>query len=185
MQRSCWAVYYHSLSTDENQQHHCCPEGAESWCKYQCALATHEDVLPHTLKIAEDLATFIEPIFRDLCSDSLLEKRLLGATQNRNELFNGLVWTRTLKIEYVTRPTITVAVAQSVFLFNSGSVALLPILERLGIKPGLICISHYEQDRIRMLHAQKEEDVRAKKRRKSKQTAKKSTEEAHVEQEGV
>lgn len=31
MKRACWAVFYHSISTDDNPQHHCCPEGADSW----------------------------------------------------------------------------------------------------------------------------------------------------------
>ena len=34
MKRARWAVFYHSISTDDNTQHHCCPEGADSWCKY-------------------------------------------------------------------------------------------------------------------------------------------------------
>ena len=35
----CWAVYYHTISTDANPQHNKCPKGADSWCKYQQSLA--------------------------------------------------------------------------------------------------------------------------------------------------
>ena len=37
MVEACWAVYYHSISTDDNPQHHCCLKGAMSWCFYQRA----------------------------------------------------------------------------------------------------------------------------------------------------
>ena len=46
MKRACWAVFYHSISTDDNPQHQCCPEGADSWCKYQHAVALQQDVPP-------------------------------------------------------------------------------------------------------------------------------------------
>ena len=39
MQDVCWSEFYHSISTDDNPQHQYCPEGAESWCKYNKALA--------------------------------------------------------------------------------------------------------------------------------------------------
>ena len=67
MKRACWAVFYHSVSTDGNPQHFCCPEGTESWCKYQCALALHQDVPPHTLKIPADFEPFVKPVFQHLC----------------------------------------------------------------------------------------------------------------------
>ena len=54
------------------------------------------------------------------------------ATQNRNESFNNLIWARAPKTEFVSRPTIEVAVSQAVLVSNS---ALLPIMERLVIEP--------------------------------------------------
>ena len=32
MVEACWAVYYHSISTDNDPQHYCCPKGATSSC---------------------------------------------------------------------------------------------------------------------------------------------------------
>ena len=54
MMKACWAVFYHSISTDEKPQHHCCPEGADSWCKFQHALALGQDVPRHSPKIPAD-----------------------------------------------------------------------------------------------------------------------------------
>ena len=46
MVEACWAVYYHSISTDDNPQYHCCPKGVTSWCFYQRAKALSQEV-PH------------------------------------------------------------------------------------------------------------------------------------------
>ena len=186
MKTACWAVFYHSISTDEKPQHHCCPVGAESWCKYQRSLALGQDAPPHTPRIPTSFEQYIKPIFDDLCKPELLEKCLLGATQNRNESFNSLIWVRAPKTEYVTRPTIEVAVSQAVLVFNSGKQALLPILERLGIEPGPLCCDHLAtKDSARIKKSQYRETELAKQRRKSKRAVEMDVEETHIAEEGT
>ena len=34
MLNAIWATYYHKISTDQNPQHHLCPPGQSSWCKW-------------------------------------------------------------------------------------------------------------------------------------------------------
>ncbi len=92
--------------------------------------------------IAADLKEYIEPVFQSLSEETLLQKCLLGATQNRNESFNSFVWARAPKTEYVTRPTVEIATSQAVLVFNSGSQALVPIIECLGANPGPLCSSY-------------------------------------------
>jgi len=41
MKNAIWATYYHYASTDQNPQHEKCPNGADSWCAWQRALATN------------------------------------------------------------------------------------------------------------------------------------------------
>ena len=79
-----------------------------------------------------DLEQYVKPVFDSLCEEKLLKRCLLGATQNQNESFNNTIWTRAPKTEYVSRPTIEIAVAQAVLVFNSGSQALLPILVKMS-----------------------------------------------------
>lgn len=163
-----------------------CPEGADSWCKYQRALALNQDTPPHTPKIPTDFVLHVKQVFQDLCSEKLLQKCLLGATQNRNESFNNLVWARAPKTEYVTRASVTIAVSQAVLVFNSGSQALLPILQCLEVHPSHFCIAYLKKrDDTRMKRAQKHESDLAKKRRKSKRLVDKTAEEMHIEQEGM
>lgn len=89
MHDGCWSVFYHSISTDSNPHHHCCPKGETSWCTYQKALAKGEEPPPAHTTIPADFEEYLEPVWRSLCNPSLLGKCLLGATQNRNESFNG------------------------------------------------------------------------------------------------
>ena len=94
MHRAIWAVFHHSLSNDEEHNHQFCPSGSDSWCKFNRALANDEEPPKHTPKLPMDLSPFIKPLFTELSKLELLEKCMLGATQNQNESFNGIVWTR-------------------------------------------------------------------------------------------
>ena len=180
-------MFYHSVSTDERPQHHCCPEGADSWCKYQRALALNQgETLPHIPKIPADFEKYLKPIFEHLCKEELLQKCLLGATQNRNESFNNLVRARAPKTEFVGKATIEIATSHAVLVFNSGRKALLPILECMGIHPGPLCTTYLEQkDSTRIKRAVAKEDAVAKQQRKYKQTVEKGAEEANIVEEGV
>ena len=118
---------------------------------YQRALALNQDAPSHTPKIPVDFEKYVKPIFYDLCSEDLLEKCLLGATQNRSESFNSLIWARAPKTEYVTRPTVEVAVSQAVLVFNSDRQALLEVMKRLRLHPGPLCCNHFAaQDSLRV-----------------------------------
>jgi len=47
MRRSCLCTLLHCTSTIENPHHELCPEGAESWCFFQKALALGLGIKPH------------------------------------------------------------------------------------------------------------------------------------------
>ena len=186
MKKVVWAQYYHSISTDEDPQHQYCPEGAESWCKYNQALALHQALPSHVPAIPADLQQYIKPVFDDLCKEGLLEKCLLGATQNQNECFNSLVWARAPKIEYVGRPTIEITVSHSVLVFNSGRQAMVEPMKRQGIVAGPVCNAHLRsQDAKCVKRAQIRESVAFKRHRKLKQIKRISVEEARIEAEGT
>ena len=116
MVEACWAVYYHSISTDDDPQHHCCPKSMTSWCFYQRAMACSLDVPHHLDPTHKDcliplrLAQHIKPIFERLCDRSLLEGCVLGATQNQNESFNSVVWLRCSKTDFCSPDTVNLAV---------------------------------------------------------------------------
>ena len=86
MERAIRAIFYHSVSTDECALHHFCPEGADSWCKYHKAMAQSLPHPPHNLKICAVLSEHVKSIFCRLSNSELLEKCLLGSTQNQKVL---------------------------------------------------------------------------------------------------
>ena len=183
MKRACWAVFYHSISTDDNPQHHCCPEGANS---YQRAVALQQNVPPHSPKIPADFEPFIKPVFENLCNEQLLEKCLKGATQNQNESFNSLIWVRSPKTEYSSLATTQIAVSHATLVFNSGVRALVPVMKALGIHTGPLCSAYlFARDDYCIKRSQAKEAGVAKKRRKMKRLVEKGVEEAHIEEEGV
>ena len=192
MVEACWAVYYHSISTDDNPQHHSCPMGEISWCSYQRAMAFSQEVPHHRdLKdpkrlIPPRLAKHIKPIFERLCNRSLLERCVMGATQNQNESFNSVVWLRCSKTDFSSPATVKLAVNLAVLTFNRGMSSLTSVLGRLGIQLGplgLRCLESKDADRIQRA-ASKASDV-AKRIRQSKERRRAEQEERMVAREGV
>ena len=114
MTEACWAVFYHCSSHNGNPQHDLCPKGPDSWCRCNQAIARCEfDDFPpphNTTFIPADLAEHVKPIFVSLTDKKLLERCLLGATQNQNESFNSTVWKRAPKTEFVSLDTVEIAV---------------------------------------------------------------------------
>ncbi|XP_044584112.1 uncharacterized protein LOC123264734 isoform X2 [Cotesia glomerata] len=95
MKNEVWATYFHKISTDSNPQHHFCPQGSSSWCKWQVAEAeeTLDEFQHNNPPLTEAVQKVIKPIYEDLSSESLLERCLGSETQNNNESLNSLIWT--------------------------------------------------------------------------------------------
>lgn len=74
-------LLYHVASTEDNPQHHLCPDGEDSWYGYRREKESyqHRNVLP------ESIVKLIEPIFDDLSDANLLKKFRHGLTQNVHE----------------------------------------------------------------------------------------------------
>lgn len=75
MRSEIWATYYHKISTDEKPQHHFCPEGVESWCKWrQHEAAGTLASFSHPPALDEDTQQVLKPIYEELTQDDLLER---------------------------------------------------------------------------------------------------------------
>ena len=125
------ATFFHSCSTDTNPRHHLCPNGTTSWCKHQRTEATGEPPPQHRTTIVAEIAPFVRKVYEDLSADSLLQRCLLGASQNQNESFNSLIWNRCPKTEFSSAIVVQIAVDLAVITFNSGQGALRGLLQRL------------------------------------------------------
>ena len=111
----------HCTSTDENPHHELCPEGAESWCFFQKALALglgikpHDEELTKKMRLTEFELSQVREVYDDLTRDELLQKCLKGRTQNPNESLHGKLWRKVHKTKFYGKDTIECA-AQSVIL---------------------------------------------------------------------
>ena len=113
-----WAVFHHSLSSDEKPDHQYCPSGPDSWCKYNRALSNDEEPPKHTPKLPMDLSPFNKPVFTELSKLKLL-KSVLSATQNQNESLNNIIWSRCHKTGFSSRMSAEIAVYLAVTTFKS------------------------------------------------------------------
>ena len=165
MKRACWAVFYHSVSTDDNPQHHYCPEDADRWCKYQHAVALQQDVPPHSPRILADFEPFIKPVFeKNYAMNSCLK---MSEGSDSNESFNSLIWIRSPKTEYSSLATTQIAVSHATLVFNSGVKALVPVMKALGIHAGPLYSAHLSaRDNYRVKRSQAKKAELTKKRRK-------------------
>ena len=127
MYRAIWAVFHHSLSSDEKPDHQFCPSGSDSWCKYNRALADNEQPPKHTPKLPMDLSPFIKPVFTELSKLELLEKCVLGANQNQNESFNSIIWSQCPKTGFCSHISVEIAVYLAAITFNHGLEGLSPL----------------------------------------------------------
>ncbi|XP_062518896.1 uncharacterized protein LOC134194016 [Corticium candelabrum] len=128
MKKAIWATYYHRSSTDEKPQHHFCPDGEDTWCKYNkdASTYTHHDVIPHPI------SDLIKPAYEELTKDELLKKCLHGGTSNANEGFNNLLWRIAPKSEFSGLPTLELSSYLAVLKFNDGESSVARVLARGG-----------------------------------------------------
>ena len=80
----------HVVSTDDNPQHHLCPEGEDSWCRYN----RDQEGYKHKNGIPSCIVELAKPIYKDLSNPDLLNKCTHGLTQNVNGCLNGMIWDR-------------------------------------------------------------------------------------------
>lgn len=157
MKRGVWATYFHKLSSDESPIHGLCPPGQDSWCKYRKAQAMGtEHEFRHRNNIPAAVMEAIKPIYRELAHPNLLAKCLHGRTQNPNESFNNVIWTRIPKNVFVGAKTLRLGVSDAVITYNAGNIGRIKVLEQLGINPGVNTLQAFHRmDKLRISKAQR------------------------------
>lgn len=126
----------------------------------------------------------MHPASRRSGSDDLLSRCVLGATQNQNESFNGLIWNRCSKTDFSSPASVQLAVYLAILTFNEGEFSLLPIIKELGgVEPSPYCqrlLAHADSSRLYKSLRELE-----KKRRQSQRQSRLAYEEQMIPTEGV
>ena len=186
MKRAIGAILYHcSNIPDKEIRHQFCPKTKDSWCKWQLDKLNNTSHHKDRINLSLAIKHLLEPIFRDLSSDSLLSKCLHGKTQNPNEAFNACIWQRCPKEVYVGRDALEIAVNSSVLHYNDGPVSLLNVFKKLNLPAGKFCISGLTRrttSRIKNINSKSTES--AKKSRKRLRGIRKGLLDTEKESEG-
>ena len=132
MKKAIGAVLYHGSNIEEGVQHSFCPRAISSWCKWQVDRFNETNKYNPRINLPNCIKELIYPIFKDLSSDELLLKCRHGKTQNSNETFHQIIWTKCPKSAYIGRTVINLGVGSAVIAFNVGTEGMKMALKNWG-----------------------------------------------------
>jgi len=185
MRKEIWATYYHKISTDEKPQHHLCPIGKDSWCKWH----QHEakgTVYSHPPALDEETQQILKQIYEDLSENDLLERCLGSNTQNNNESFNSCVWRLVPKHIFCGKKILEIATQTAACIFNEGHRPILKILETMGCSLGPESLRFVEEcDNARVRRADQRSSDASKQARIARKEARAVEDELYDAEEGL
>ena len=121
-----------------------------------------------------------------LSETKLLERCVRGATQNRNECINSMVWVSCPKHKHHGAKVIHCAVASAVCHFHSGAASRVSVMNRLSIPAGIFTKKASEKkDKRRLKKSDLQASAKEKKCRQGIQLLRMRREEALRDSEGV
>ena len=100
----------------------------------------------------------LKPLFSRLSDDQLLNRCLLGLTQNQNEAINGVLCP---KSKFCGKRRVETAVCEAICHFNTGMASKGLLLDALGMKAGMNMLKSIEKgDRQRIKDAESKISVK-------------------------
>ena len=138
MRDATWATRYHCSSTDENPQHHKCPEGSKNWCFYQHAIADEKEPPLYATsqghQLTENVANAVVHVHERMSDTNLLGRMVKGKTQNANESLHCVIWLHCPKTVFVGVRGVCGAVASAIARFNESTSHISQVIEKLAIE---------------------------------------------------
>ena len=99
-------------------------------------MVTGKSTYKKTINLPKWIYNIIRPVFDALADDKLLSKCFHGETQNPNEAFNNIVWTRCPKTIYVSRSVMELGVNSAVLHYNEGACGISNVFSYFKIDNG-------------------------------------------------
>ena len=117
----------------------------------------------YTICIFEEL----KPIWQSLTDKKLLQKCLRGATQNRNESFNGMQWSICPKTKFFGTSTVKLTAALMCCKLNHGAIMFDHILQEMSVPSGTYTgEAHHAEDDKREKKGNRKASEKTKQARK-------------------
>ena len=131
MKKAVGAVLYHCCDIENpGVRHKFCPREKDGWCKWQADKLNGTCTYKKKVNLPVAIKKLLEPIFKDLSAEELLQKCLHGQTQNANEAFNAILWQKCPKEVFVGRETLELAMNSAVILYNDGFLKLREVFRK-------------------------------------------------------
>ena len=167
MQSATKAPLFHVASNKDHNLHYShCPIGPDSWCKYNQDHVNETTNYKPGSGLPISIVLKLRPIFEELSNEYLLKKCLHGMTQNQNETFNAMIWSRIPKSTYVSFSQLQLGVYDAVANFNIGRKASILIFEKLNMIPGKYCLEGCRKINEKWLSKSKYDNLEATKKRR-------------------
>ena len=184
MEKAVKAIWNHYASTEDTPLHDYCPEGHDSWCKWQCDQANGTNTFSPK-NVAPAVMQEILPTFEALWDRNLLQSVLENLSQNNNEALNHLVWDISPKELFGGPETVLTACAIAVCLFNGGAKTIQTMPRGLNLAVGEHCMSGLTViDKQRLYAAAEKSSEATKLQRQIRRSQRKSRNKRNEEQEG-
>ena len=137
MKKAISAILFHCTDiTDAESRHRFCPPGEDSWCKHKKDKVTGKSTYKMTINLPKWIYHIIRPVFDALADDEFLSKCFHGETQNPNEVFNKIVWTRSPNVIYVSRSIMELVVTSTVLRYHEGGCGISKVFSYFKIGNG-------------------------------------------------
>lgn len=93
----------------------------------------------HPPPLHPDVKKAVMPIYKDLSRRGLLERCLVGYTQNANESFSSTVWRLAPKHLSCGSQVIEIAAFLAAGIFNNGYAFIIHVMNDMRLQTGLGC----------------------------------------------
>ena len=176
MKKAVGSVLNHCTAfPDENlSRHGMCPRDKDTWCKYQLSkLNGNSSYKSSKVNIPVSIHNLLKPTFKDLSDDTLLSKCLHGETQNTNEAFNGVVWSRCPKRVFINKRTFEIGINSAVLHYNDGEKGLLEVLSYFGLSGSITVHNSAKRDKNRISRMKRKSGQKDRTQRKNLRSIKK------------
>ena len=127
------ASLFHTGSSAISDFHTHCLSRSISWCLFK---ANYTKTYKPGPGFPIGIIKVVRPTYQEQCSKISLNKCTHGQTQNRNEMFNGMIWHRVPTYTYVEQQIFETVAYDAVAHFSIGNLAPLRRSKRLGTDPG-------------------------------------------------
>ena len=161
MKNAVMAGLYHSVKQpNDTKRHQYCPES--SWCDFKI----NGSMVDKSYHLDDVFLNLLLPVYERLSNENLLKRCISGYTQNQNESFNSLIWSRCPKHKWKNLNFVCASVHMAVLTFNHGkSFARSAVIEMLDLQP-IKSVEAIRKDLKRMKDARRKSTTAQKKIRK-------------------